>query len=169
MKSNWNSVSDYHWSSSSIIIIIDYHRLSSSIILFLDELLPPPVPAYSMLSCGTPNAYFYGFSSGGLFTLIHSYYNKFYNAKASEKKIVRDNSEIYASMEIRKRFDLAVSQALSILVSSFMNDVSLSSLSSSLTIIIIIIIHHYHWQSYYPLKWCLVKKASSGSKQVFYR
>lgn len=42
----------------------------------LDSLLPPPYPSYSILSCGTPNAYYYGFSKGGLVDLISEYQQK---------------------------------------------------------------------------------------------
>ena len=42
----------------------------------LGNLLPPSYPSYSILSCGTPNAYYYGFSKGGLVDLISEYQQK---------------------------------------------------------------------------------------------
>ena len=69
-----------------------------------------------MLSCGTPNAYHYGFGSGGLFNLLYNKHLKNYEKNSVNYDII--------SIEICKRFDLAFSQALSILVTSFVNDVS---------------------------------------------
>lgn len=38
--------------------------------------MPPCMPAYTSMSCGTPNAYYYGFSKGSLYSLITDYYLK---------------------------------------------------------------------------------------------
>ena len=73
-----------------------------------------------MLSCGTPNAYFYKFQCGGLFALIKEYSTQQNNC------YVRSEAGLHDSMLIRERFDLASSQAIAILVTSFVNDVSVS-------------------------------------------
>lgn len=70
-----------------------------------------------MLSCGTPNAYFYKFQCGGLFTLIYEL------SERNNKRYMRSESGLRSSLQIRERFDVATSQALSILVTSFVNDV----------------------------------------------
>lgn len=76
-----------------------------------------------MLSCGTPNAYFYKFHCGGLFTLIHDLNER------NTKRYLRSESGLRSSLQIRERFDVATSQALSILVTSFVNDVSIEGLN----------------------------------------
>lgn len=73
-----------------------------------------------MLSCGTPNAYFYKFHCGGLFALIKEYSTQQNNC------YVRSEAGLHDSLLIRERFDLASSQAIAILVTSFVNDVSIS-------------------------------------------
>ena len=44
--------------------------------LWVENLMPPCMPAYTSMSCGTPNAYYYGFSNGSLYSLITDYYLK---------------------------------------------------------------------------------------------
>lgn len=43
---------------------------------FVESLMPPRKPAYSSMSCGTPNAYYYGFSHGSLYSLLTEFYLK---------------------------------------------------------------------------------------------
>ena len=72
-----------------------------------------------MLSCGTPNAYYYKFNCGGLFALIKEYSSQQNNC------YVRSEAGFHDSLLIRERFDLASSQAIAILATSFVNDVGL--------------------------------------------
>ena len=82
------------------------------------NLMPPRMPAYTSMSCGTPNAYYYGFSNGSLYSLITDYYLK----TTLNKEYCRSDEAILNSLMLRQRFDLAASQAISILVTSFTSD-----------------------------------------------
>lgn len=96
--------------------------------LHLESLLPQPIPYYSVLSCGTPNAYAMGFSEGGLFDLLmqlkelRDHREPCEDASQPHKVAMSDKNRALG-IRIRERFDLATSQAIAILAAAFVNDV----------------------------------------------
>lgn len=95
-----------------------------------ESLLPQPIPYFSVLSCGTPNAYALGFSEGGLFDLLLQLKGlrdrrvpcPEADAEKPAKVSLLDKNRTLG-IRIRERFDLSTSQAIAILAASFINDV----------------------------------------------
>lgn len=97
-----------------------------------ESLLPQPIPYFSVLSCGTPNAYALGFSEGGLFDLLLQLKglrdrrvpcpDPDADAEKPAKPSLLDKNRTLG-IRIRERFDLSTSQAIAILAASFIHDV----------------------------------------------
>lgn len=96
-----------------------------------ESLLPQPIPYFSVLSCGTPNAYALGFSEGGLFDLLLQLKGlrdrrvpcPEADAEKPAKVSLLDKNRTLG-IRIRERFDLSTSQAIAILAASFINDLT---------------------------------------------
>ena len=102
-----------------------------------ESLLPQPTPSFSVLSCGTPNAYALGFSEGGLFDLLlqlRTLRDRRSPSTAGTAGTAGKEGEAPHKMglldrhrtlgiAIRERFDLSTSQAIAILATAFIHDV----------------------------------------------